>query len=229
MLPGRVGHTFQAWNSAWTTDGVERMVAVMEGKGTIANDPVMLRMTQRILELVSFGNADAFSLPDIEGMWEDFAHGKAAMIILGSYARGTLLISNPNINMGVFPLPNDTDATTTLVAGVDAALCVAAGANARQKEAALAYLEFISRTENAQLFCDIEGAPNAVSAVVYPDRRLDPIMDKMKRGPLHDWFAASIPGNVQNAIYNDVQQFLMDKDPARFLAQLQQTIINESR
>ena len=227
--PGRVGHMFQAWNAAWTPDGVERMAAVMNGTGTIANDPVMLKMAQRILEMVSYGNADAFSLPDMEGSWAGFANGKAAMLLMGSYARGTLLISNPNIHMGVFPLPGDTDATTTVIAGIDAALCIAAGASAREKEAALAYLEFLSRAENAQIFCNIEGAPNCVTAVDYPDKQMAPIIEKVKRGPIHDWFAASFPGNVMNAIYSDAQQFLMDKDPSKFLAQLQQTIINESK
>jgi raffinose/stachyose/melibiose transport system substrate-binding protein len=227
QTPGRIGHTFQAMNSAWTMDGVERLAAVMTG-GKIENDPVMLKMAQRILEVASYGNEDAFSTPDIDGMWEGFANERAAMCIVGSYARGPLLLSHPKLNMGVFPLPNDTDGTTTLVAGIDAALSISAGANEKKKEAALTFLEFLSRTENAQIFCDIEGAPNCVTTVLYLDNRLDPIIAKMKRGPLHDWFASTIPGNVQNAIYNDVQQFLIDKNPAQFLVKLQQTIITES-
>ncbi|MDR0450440.1 MAG: extracellular solute-binding protein [Treponema sp.] len=222
--PGRVGHMFQAMNAAWTPNGngVEKFAAAMTG-GRISGDAELGRMAQRVLELVSFANSDAFALPDT-GMWENFANGKAAMCITGSYARGTIFLANPNVNMGVFPIPNDTLETSTLLSGIDAALSVSARAKANEKEAAMAFLEFISRTENAQIFCDSDGAPSTVTAVKYSDPRVDPVINKMKSGPLHDWFASTIPGNVQNEIYNVVQQFLMDKQVNALLDQLQQTI-----
>jgi raffinose/stachyose/melibiose transport system substrate-binding protein len=222
--PGRVGHMFQAMNTAWTAKGggVEKFAAAMKG-GKIAGDAELIRMAQRVLELTSFANTDAFALPDT-GMWENFANGKAAMCITGSYARGTIFLANPNVNMGVFPIPSDTLEATTLLSGIDAALSVSAKAKANEKEAALAFLEFISRTENAQIFCDSDGAPSTITAVKYSDPRVDPVINKMKSGPLHDWFASTIPGNVQNEIYNVVQQFLMDKQVNALLNQLQQTI-----
>jgi raffinose/stachyose/melibiose transport system substrate-binding protein len=222
--PGRVGHMFQAMNAAWTANGggVEKFASAMKG-GKIAGDAELTTMAQRVLELTAFANSDAFALPDT-GMWENFANGKAAMCITGSYARGTIFLANPNVNMGVFPIPGDTPETATLLSGVDAALSVSARAKANEKEAALAFLEFISRTENAQIFCDSDGAPSTITAVKYLDPRVDPVINKMKSGPLHDWFASTIPGNVQNEIYNVVQQFLMDKQVNALLNQLQQTI-----
>ncbi|MDR2096679.1 MAG: extracellular solute-binding protein [Treponema sp.] len=225
--PGRVGHMFQAMNAAWTADGVERLAAVMNGSGDLRGDEVMSRMASRVLEVTSYGNEDAFALPDT-GMWENFANGKAAMCITGSYARGTIQLANANLNMGVFPLPNDTPETTTLLSGIDAALCVSARTGDEQKAAGLAFLEFISRTENAQIFCDNDGAPSTITAVSYQDARVNPVIDKMKTGPLHDWFASTIPGNVQNEIYNVVQEFLMNKKVDPFLTQLQQTIVTAS-
>jgi raffinose/stachyose/melibiose transport system substrate-binding protein len=228
MDPGRVGHVFQSVNAAWSTDGAKKLVAVSNGTGTIANDASMLRMSQRFLEIVSYGNADAFSIPDTVS-WDGFANGRAAMLIMGSYARGTIMISNPRLKLGVFPLPNDVNAPSTLVAGIDAALCISASATQQQKQAGLAYMEFLTRPENAQTFCDIEGAPNCVSTVVFPDPGMVPIMNKMRQGPIHDWFSAMVPGNVMNAIYAETQQFLLDKNTQQFLTRLQQTIINESR
>jgi raffinose/stachyose/melibiose transport system substrate-binding protein len=227
MTPGRVGHMFQTMNVAWTPngDGVERFIAVMNGTGKIEGDSVLSRMAERMLEIVSYGNSDAFSLPDT-GMWENFANGKAAMCITGSYARGTILLANPKLNMGVFPLPNDTEKTTTMLTGIDAALCISARATPREKEAGLAFLEFISRKENAQIFCDMDGAPSNITAVVYTDARLDPVIGKMKTGPLHDWLASFVPGNVQNEMYNVTQQFLLDKNIRAYLSQMQQSIIS---
>jgi raffinose/stachyose/melibiose transport system substrate-binding protein len=225
--PGRVGHMFQTMNVAWSSDGVERIVDVMSGQRSVEGDQVLMKVAQRVLEVVSYGNEDAFGLPDT-GMWEAFANGRAAMCITGSYARGTIFLANPNLNAGVFPLPNDTEDSTTLLTGIDAALCVSARANPAQQEAALAFLEYISRPENAQTFCDSDGAPSNITAVVYSDSRLSPVIDKMKVGPLHDWFASFIPGNVQSEIYNVVQQFLIEKNAAKFLQELQKAIVAQS-
>jgi raffinose/stachyose/melibiose transport system substrate-binding protein len=222
--PGRVGHMYQAMNAAWTPDGVERYVAVMNKTGDILKDPVLSKMASRVLELISYANADAFALPDT-GMWENFANGKAAMCITGSYARGTIFLANPGLNAGVFPLPNDTAETTRLLSGIDAALCVSAGAKAGEKEAGLAFLEFISRPENAQAFCDSDGAPSCITAVSYSDPRVEPVINKMKIGPLQDWFATYVPGNVQNEMYNTIQEFLMKKNVNTFLEGLQQAIV----
>lgn len=223
MDRGRAGHTYQAMNAAWAPDGVQRMVAVMNSTGSVKGDPVILKVAERTLEVVSYANTDTFAIPDTE-MWNTFANGKAAMCITGSYARGTIFMANPNINMGAFPIPNDTAATTPVLTGIDAALCVSASATPDQKKVALAFLEFLSRPENAQIFCDIDGAPSAISGVVYSDARIAPVTTKMQAGPVRDWFATFFPGNIQNSIYDELQQMLMDKNAVAFLDRLDNTI-----
>jgi raffinose/stachyose/melibiose transport system substrate-binding protein len=181
-------------------------------------------MSNKVLEVISYGNADAFAKPDT-GMWEDFANGKAAMCITGSYARGTILLANPNLKMGVFPIPNDTVPTTTLLTGIDAALCVSAKATPEQKEAALAFLEFLSRTPNAQTFCDADGAPSCLTAVVFKDDGLAPITAKMQSGPLWDWMGSFIPTTIVNEMYSVTQQYLLDKNVNSYLSNLQNVIV----
>jgi raffinose/stachyose/melibiose transport system substrate-binding protein len=220
---GRVGHMFQAMTVAWTVDGVDRFIKVMNKNGKVPGDPVFHRLGEKILEVTSYGNDDAFSIPDT-GMWENFANGKAAMCITGSYARGTIQLANPNLKMGVFPIPNDTVETTTLLTGIDAALCVAANANPGQKEAALAFLEFISRTENGQIFCDADGAPSCLAAVVYKDEGLLPITAKMQSGPLWDWMGSFIPTTIVNEMYSATQELLLNKNVDSYLDQLQSVI-----
>ncbi|GHU92265.1 sugar ABC transporter substrate-binding protein [Spirochaetia bacterium] len=221
---GRVGHMFQAMNVAWTVNGVEKFVNVMNKKGQVVGDPVFQRLAEKMTEVTSFGNADAFSVPDT-AMWETFANGGAAMCITGSYARGTILLANPNLKMGVFPIPNDTVPTTTLLTGIDAALCVSARATPAQKEAALAFLEFLSRTPNGQTFCDADGAPSCLTAVVYKDDGLGPITAKMQAGPLWDWMGSFIPTTIVNEMYSVTQQFLLDKNAGNYLSDLQNVIV----
>ena len=74
-----------------------------------------------------------YALPDPLGtsdtaMWENFANGKSAMCITGSYARGTMLIANPDLNLCAFPIPGDVYDESPLLTGIDAALCISAEA-----------------------------------------------------------------------------------------------------
>jgi raffinose/stachyose/melibiose transport system substrate-binding protein len=45
----------------------------------------------------------------------DFANGKAAMYVQGTWAANTIMTTNPNMNMGVFALPVNNDKACTLI------------------------------------------------------------------------------------------------------------------
>lgn len=45
----------------------------------------------------------------------DFANGKAAMFVQGTWASGTIMTTNPDLNMGVFPLPVNNNIDCTLI------------------------------------------------------------------------------------------------------------------
>jgi raffinose/stachyose/melibiose transport system substrate-binding protein len=225
---GRVGHFLQIFNIAWADKGIERMVNVINSKDKIVNQPAFRTMAERFLRVVkSYGNTDAFAV-DYNTMMSSFANGASAMCIAGSFSRGTILMANPNINMGVFPLPNDAEASTTQLAGVDISLCISSKATTEQKQAALAFMEFITRTENAQIFCDYDGAPSAVKAVVFKDQGMAPVISKIQQGPLCDWMAAYIPSTIYNEMYAVAQQFIQDGNIDGFLKNLD-TVIEQGR
>lgn len=229
MDPGRVGHMFQTMTISWSGGAVyDQILEVIAGNYDMNNSEELRKVAGRILEVIPYGNSDAFAVADTS-MWDDFANGRAAMCITGSYARGTILLANPDVNMGVFPLPSDTEAETTILTGLDAALCVSAQASPEEQDAALKFLEFISRPESAQIFYDHDGAPSLIAGVVNEDTRIDPVINKMQTGPSHDWMASTVDGNVQSEIYNVVQQLLIDHDVDAFLANVQDAIVITSQ
>ena len=91
------------------------------------------------------------------------------MTITGSYARGTIQSINPNLEIGVFPLPNDTYDDTKCLSGIDAAICVSAQASDKEKDAAYRFLSYLADPENAQIFCDNDGAPSCITGVTSND------------------------------------------------------------
>ncbi len=209
--PGRVGHMLQCAVVAWAPNGVETIEKTVAGEATIAEDTEFPQVFEKMKKLFTYANEDALALSDTQ-CWENFANGKYAMCITGSYARGTISSLNENLEVGVFPLPNDTVETTNSLSGIDAAVCVSARASEEEKEAAYRFLAYLAETENAQIFCDNDGAPSCINGVVNDDTGIAPMVELINAGQTHDWMASTINNNIVTDLYNVVQGFWADKD-----------------
>ncbi len=221
---GRVGHCYQALSQATYPGIVDYIVKVVNGEATVAeNAEPFKKIGERMLQLRTYALPDPLGTADTI-MWENFANGKAAMCITGSYARGTILIANPELNLGAFPIPGDVYDESPLLTGVDAAICISAEATAEQKEIGLKFLEFISRPENAQLWSDTDGAPSCIMGTTYSDPRLSPIIDKAASGVVCDWFGSKVITQVTNEVYQVVQGLLLDGDMDAYITGLDEAI-----
>ncbi len=214
--PGRVGHTFQCTTVAWAPNGVETIGKAAQGEAKLEGDPEFVSAFDKMSVLLSYANEDALALSDT-ACWEKFVNGEYAMCVTGSYARGTLQASNPDIRLGVFPLPNDTKETTHVLSGIDAAVCVSAKASDEEKAAAYKFLAFLADPENAQLFCNSDGAPSCINGVENDDEGISPMTDMINAGQTHDWMASTINNNVITDLYNVVQGFWLTKMWTPFL------------
>lgn len=221
--PGRVGHGFQCMTVAWDPEGIEAIERAVSGEEKLENDEGFREVAEKTAELLSYTNEDVLGLADTT-CWENFANGKYAMCITGSYARGTLLIANPDLKMGVFPLPNETQETTNTLSGIDAAICVSAKASEEEKEAAYRFLDYLAETENAQTFCNHDGVPSCITGVTPNYEGIEPMMDLINAGQVHDWMASTIDNNIVTDLYNVTQGFWSDKDIDNYLNQMDTSI-----
>ena len=221
--PGRVGHTFQCTTVAWAPNGVTTLEKAAAGEATVSGDAEFEAAAEKMLQLLNYSNEDALALSDTN-CWEAFANGQYAMIITGSYARGTIQAVNPSLNFGVFPVPNDTKETTTTLAGIDAAICVSAKASEEEKAAAYKFIDFLSQVENAQVFCDNDGAPSCIIGVTPNYDGIEPMTDLIGAGQVHDWMASTVDSNVVNDLYNVTQGFWGEKNIENYLKQMDESI-----
>ena len=221
--PARVGHGFQCMTVAWHPEGIEAIEATVAGENKLEEDQGFRQIAEKTVELLSYCNEDILGLADTT-CWENFANGQYAMCITGSYARGTLLIANPDLKMGVFPLPNDTKESTNTLAGIDAAVCVSAKASDEEKEAAYKFLAYLAETENAQIFCDKDGAPSCIKEVKPNYEGIEPMMDLINAGQVHDWMASTIDNNIVTDLYNVTQGFWSEKNIDSYLKQMDESI-----
>ncbi|MFF2017076.1 ABC transporter substrate-binding protein [Paenibacillus sp. NPDC058177] len=219
-----VGHIFQATNIAFAPGGVEEMVKVAKGEGQVEGNPVFLEFAKKLKELTQYANKDAFGV-SAQMMQEAFANGQAAMIISGSYGRGNIKLANPNLKFGAFPLPNDTVDTTTALSGVNASLSISAKAKPEEKEAALTFLKYIARPEVAQKWSDLSGEPSIIKGTTYGDQYLQPILDFIDNGRVHDWMSSTLQSAIVTELYSTTQGYLINNDtPEQYLKNIDETI-----
>ena len=221
--PGRVGHMFQCATVAWAPTGIETIAKATVGEAKLEGDPEFTNEFNKMATLFTYANEDALALSDT-ACYENFVNGQYAMCITGSYARGTLLSSNPDMKLGVFPLPNDTKETTRTLSGIDAAICVSAKASDKEKAAAYKFLAYLAETENAQTFCDNDGAPSCINGVVNDDKGIAPMVELINNGQTHDWMASTVSNNVISDLYNVVQGFWADKNVEAVLKNMDESI-----
>lgn len=209
--PGRVGHAFQTTTVAWTEDGVETIAAAAAGEAQIEGDEDFIAMFDKMATLLSYANEDALALSDTN-CYENFVNGQYAMCITGSYAKGTIEALNSEMNLGAFPIPNDTVESTKCLAGMDISICVSGVASEEEQAAACRFLEFLAQPENAQTFMSYDGAPSAIIGVASDDEGIAPITEILASGKTHDWMASTISNNVIQDLYSVVQGFWADQD-----------------
>ena len=85
-------------------------------------------------------------------------------------------------------------------------------ASDKEKDAAYRFLSYLADPENAQIFCDNDGAPSCITGVTSNDDGIKPMVDMINAGKTHDWMASTIDNNVTTDLYNVVQGFWANKD-----------------
>lgn len=137
---------------AYQTDPVQFIEDVKAGNKTIKGDPVF----QDWLKLVDliFNNAQEDKLTtDYATQVANFASGKAAMMQQGNWTQGDINKVNPNLNLGVLPLPiNDKEGSVLI--GVPNNWIV--NSKSEHPEEAKAFLEWLVTSDTGKRYLTSE-------------------------------------------------------------------------
>jgi raffinose/stachyose/melibiose transport system substrate-binding protein len=111
----------------------------------VAFQQQLLEPVERMQQLLAYTNADAASRGYGDGNVA-FANGEAAMYLQGPWALSEIAKTNPDMNIGAFPLPVTDDPDDRKVrVNIDLALWIPEGS--RKKEAAREFLQFLMRPD----------------------------------------------------------------------------------
>ncbi len=170
-------------------------------------------VAEKMLKILEYGHVDNFGVGYNDGN-RSFAKGESFMLIQGIWAIGPIKEINPDLNLGVFNLPvHNEPSKNLLVSGVDSVLAVSE--STKNKDAALKFIKFLLKEENAKYYIDQEKLYSAVKGVYQEDSKLVGIRKYFETGRITSFPDHYYPAGMQ--VPNLVQEFLIKKDIDAFL------------
>lgn len=211
-----IEHSYLISSGSISPGFLGQLEQVQAGSKKLADFPLFKRIAEVTLELRTYAKPGSLGVAYPQSA-ELFANKQAAMTLLGSYALTTLNSANPDAEIGMFPFPGDVAEKTSALAGIDAAVCVSS--KTEHRDAALKFVEFLSRKENAQLFSDLDKTPSCIIGVEVKNENIKEVIEVINRGNVTPWIKGVFELSVVNDHNKVVQQLLLDGDIQSFLKQ----------
>lgn len=173
-------------------------------------------IADKMLEIIKFGQKDIYGMGYNDGN-KAFAQGKSVMYLQGNWAISDIKKTNPNIKLGMFPLPATNDiAKNKITSGVDVLLAVTK--NSKHPTEAKKFIEYMLQKNNAQKYINDQFAFSAIKGVNQKDESVSDVSDSFKTGKIGSFPDHYYPTGLDTA--SIVQGFLTKKDKTAFLKQL---------
>lgn len=125
-------------------------------------------IAEKLLTLLPYAENDVFG-SDYNMGNTAFANGEAAMYLQGVWALGPILEANPELEVGVFPMPATND-HNSIISGVDVAIALADDSD--HPEEAQKFVEFLLQPENVEFYLETQRMFAAVDGAEQTDPAL---------------------------------------------------------
>lgn len=208
-----------------TWNPYEFYVGMYEGSGDrITDNEYSKKAAARLYELSSkYAQADTLGT-NYDLSMQMMANGEAAMMLTGTWAQSDIIKNNPDFNLGMFAMPTD-DGVHMLITGIDP--CIAAMSGTGKEEYAAKFLEFISRTENAQIYTDHDKSPSPIKGVETDNPTVELVLGYIEEGKAIPWWRDYISTGVVSDEADIAQEFLMNGEMEKFLNAEEEIILRQ--
>jgi ABC-type sugar transport system, periplasmic component len=147
--------------------------------------------------------------------YQDLIANKAAMTINGTWSLATMKSYDENIKVALVPLPNPAGGDAKVPVSIDTSFCISS--STKYPEACLRFLDFLSKTETAQVYTDIECSPNVILGVEYNVPEFASIVEKLNAGDIFISLNAIWPSGFRNDLRDPAQMLIIDKNIDAFI------------
>ncbi|MBM6952817.1 ABC transporter substrate-binding protein [Enorma phocaeensis] len=200
------------WNSI-TTNLVPSDLARQVNAGTAKFSDYYREPAEMMLQMLDYAEEGPFAY-SYNDACTAFARGQAAMYPCGSFAVPQILSVNPEMNIGMFPMPSAKNPDDRIVvSGVDLQWCVAE--SCQHKDAVYEMISFLAQPENIQTYIDDQRAIPCLEGDFTLDPLFDGVAEWIEEGKVLDYLDHSYPSAM--ACDAQLQTMLLSKDIDAFL------------
>ncbi|RBW69827.1 ABC transporter substrate-binding protein [Bacillus taeanensis] len=170
-------------------------------------------VADKMLKLLEYGHKDNFGIGYNDGNTA-FANGKSVFYLQGNWSIPEIQKANPDIELGVFPLPvTNNPEENKLVSGVDVLFAVTE--STEHPEEAMKFVKFMLDPEQSKTYIDEQKAFSAVEGVIQEDPVMEGIVANFEEGRLTSFADHYYPAGMgPDAL---IQDFLIKKEKDQFL------------
>lgn len=173
-------------------------------------------VADKMQTLIQYGHKDNLGVAYGDGN-NAFASGKGVMYIQGNWAIPEILKANPDMELGVFPMPvNNDPAQNKLVSGVDVLLTMSE--DTEHEEEAMKFIEFMMSKDTAKRYIDEQKAFSAIQDVFQEDPVFEGIITNFETGAITSFPDHYYPAGM--GAENIVQEFFIEQKKDAFLKKL---------
>ena len=157
--------------SCFTEDEYNTFLEDMQNRAVDASSEVygeaLKTLGQKLSDIGTNSQDDILGSDDSAAVM-DFATGKSAMMIDGSWKLPAIKDANPDMNCALEAIPAADSAETKIAAYPgDFSLCLSSSLEGEKKDAAIDFLKWMTSTETASKYAEKDGSPSCIQGVEY--------------------------------------------------------------
>lgn len=196
---------------------------VMNGKAHITDNPEFKPFAQKILDLRQYGQKDNLGTGYDDALRE-FASGNAAMWFTGIWAIKAIKEANPDLNFAMFPVPTEKAEDVRTQVSVDTAIGIPV--NAKHKDEARKFVEFMASKESVQTYLQVGGYPAAIQGVTNDVQEMKRLNELIEAGKVYPTIERLWPPGTNGEVGKATQEMFATNDVDKYLKDLDDIFFN---
>lgn len=219
---GNVAQRFERTVGVINNDSYSEFKKIADGEMEAKDSPTLNAWVEYNTELLEYTNEDHMGM-DYDIAVADFSNGKAAFMFSGTWMLSTVKENNPDANVKLIAFPNPTGGETKVPINIDTSFSISS--TCKNKEIGLKFLEYMTQTDIAQMYCDVDGNVSLIEGVEYNVEQHKDMKTAVDSGNIFLTAVNFWPDGLREEIRPYCQQYLGDGDKEAFFEGAQDAIV----
>ena len=218
---GNVAQRFERTVGIINNDTYSEFKKVADGEMEAKDSPTLQTWCDYNEQLLSYTTDDHMGM-DYDIAAAEFSNGSAGFMLSGTWMLSTVQKNNPDAKVKLIAFPHPRGETTKVPVNIDTSFSISS--TCANKEMGLKFLEFMTRQDIAQMYCDVDGNVSTIEGVEYNIPEHINMKTAVDEGNIFLTAVNFWPYGLREEIRDGCQTFLGGGDRESFFESCQEAI-----